>query len=258
MSSKNEIKLSPSSLAYLFESKCPAAYDFSKRLEYIGPERPEDEYMKRGLLVHSLMQGAIKTYEVKDRYANSLYEKLIAIKRQHKIETQEVELWQDFKIIPRVSWRRRLDVIGHTSNRRIILDWKTAAGAWKKVDSNIGLVPPQSMGIQAIGYLIPPPKVENWPTELWFVVVSYKGPAEIFKYYYNEKDHKNLLLAITVARDMIEFFNINGYPKIRGKACLSCSYREPCYEVYGWEKSFEMKELHKGDYKLSSKKSDNK
>ena len=54
---------------------------------------------------------------------------------------------------------------------------------------------------------------------------------------------------------MIKLFGVSGYPKIRGKACLNCAYREPCYETYGWKTRFKIKEVRKGGYKLSSEKS---
>ena len=236
--------LSPSSLNRFYDSRCPASWEFGRKLEAIGKK---DEMMDRGTLVHSMMEGTVPVSDVTDTLAKSLYDKLISLKSGLNIQITETEVWQEFEIIPGVIWQRKIDGIGmEQGGKKILADYKTG-GAWKVIPSKNGSVAsPKSMGFQAIGYLIPPPQVKDWPKQVIFLVAPYRGAPQIFRYNYNKKDHNNLLLAIQHFKESVELFQASGYfPKVRGYPCENCDFVAPCYEEDGWTDKFKKKEYSK-------------
>ena len=236
---KPKLYLSPSSLGYFYESRCPAAWHYNTKLIPIGEV---NEAMARGTLVHALLEGTISLGDVTDQKAAMLYDKINSIRSSMNIQIDQTEIWQEFEIIPGVIWRRRLDAIGSVSGyRTTIIDYKTAGGGWKTIPIGDNVISPQSLGFQSIGYAVPMPGVKNWPVQVMFIVAGYRGPAQIFTYTYNKVDHKNLLDAIRLVKTA---YDTNSFPKVRGYACAGssteppCPFLAPCFNEPNWAAKF--------------------
>lgn len=236
------IRLSPSSLQYFFESKCPAAWKYSQAMR----PKEKDEFAERGVLVHSLMEGATKENEVEDTKALLLYHKLIDIKNLLGLEILEKEVWINTRIMPGVEWVGRVDALAKTVHgSTVLLDYKTIyGGGWKWSENTPykAVFWPQALSFQATGYTLPQ-LGRKWPRELWFLIAGLKGPAYSIPYVFDKEDYKNLLDAVSFVKKAKEF------PKVRGKQCLSrggtnkpCEYLDVCFKLKGWEEKYDFRE----------------
>lgn len=245
------IKLTPSNLAYWFESGCPAAWKFDQEWESLESK----EWAERGTLVHSMMDGLVLRKDVEDRMALSFYDKLrdywhdSGWKMLHDLDGKPLnELKQKFKIAPGVLLSRRLDRIALVDDgRAAIIDWKTTPGyGWKSVvDSGLNLVYPQANGFQSIGYLLPPPKDEHekfrlpkhfkWPRRMYYVVAPLRGAIQVIRYDWSEEAHQNFIHATEVA---IPSIKRGHFPKIPGKHCHDCRFKALCWQTPGWEDGY--------------------
>ena len=226
------IYLSPSSISSFFELKCPAAWKYSREWQFLEEEAIR---FKQGTDAHALMEGKIEPESIEDATVLKYYDKLSEARRRLEIETIATELWQEFEIVKGVVFRRKIDLLARVKGHRMVVDWKTSGGGWKAFEG----ITPQVLGFQSIGYLIPPPDVEDWPKQLMYVVATAWGPVKTFTYTYNKEDHKNLLDAIQIIK---QAHTAKRFPKVKGYTCGGCDYRFVCYETDGWESRYKAKD----------------
>lgn len=251
------IKLSQSALNFWFEAGCPARWHFSRDWRL----KQSSEPLIRGSQVHEMLAGQRPAEKTEDRYVLPFYNKIVDLLRANDLELIEPpELDQRFEIKPGVDWARVIDRLARRkSGELVMIDYKAGGSQWKRLE-NTAIVP-QSLGTQAVNYLLPPPTdmpdelwptKPEWPTTLWFVVASFRGPADLIPYHLIPDDVNNFYGLLDLAIAQIGAAKEAGWPKAYGKVCLTCEFRQMCFDLPGWRKLYVRKrkrnsKLHRKD-----------
>lgn len=250
------IKLTPSSLAYWFDSGCPAAWKFDQEWESLENK----EWAERGTLAHAMMDGQVARATVEDKFVLAFYDKLSEFYKASgwqplfDLDQRPMnELKQRFRIAPGVDLSRRIDkAVVDTDGQNALVDWKTTPGyGWKAItDAGYELIYPQAHGFQSIGYLIPPPKEDwerlrlpkkfKWPKKIIYVVAPLRGPIQVLQYNWSQERYTNFVHATQVA---IPSIKQKHFPKIQGKQCHDCRFKSLCYQTPGWETGYRKRDL---------------
>lgn len=231
------MKLSASSLSRWFSCGCPAQWNYSRQWK---PESIEDENLKRGILVHALLDGTHKVTKDTDPVALKLAEKIRKGMQMIRLnvfpstfETTQKFLLHDLKVpgYPHltVEITRRIDAIGLDSRGFCVVDYKATKLGWKVE---------QARGIQATLYTLNNGSRlsdygigsdQGWPQRILFVVAGLKGRLpQILEYQFDQTDYENLLSLIKTAILQIKIAEEQGWPKHYGYPCTRCSYTNLC------------------------------
>ena len=225
-----KVKLSPSSIQSFFDSRCPAAWNYSRQLEPLV----EDEWLSRGTLVHSMMAGDTDPTSVTDNLAQIFYKKLLEEQRKQGITVLKSEVWRVIELTKHIQLRMRIDAFALRRNKEVVVDWKTAGAPWKVVEGKEQYVAPSAVSFQAVAYVAEGDEA-SWPQEMMFIVAPARGKPSTFFYYRNKADYENLVNAANLVREAIRS---NNFPKIRGYACHECKFKAVCYEAFDWESKY--------------------
>lgn len=244
----DKIYLSPSRLTAWYDMGCPAQWDYNNKWSTLETPRP----LELGSKVHKALEDPEKYGDLQDdRQAELIYNKLrsirdtiiqeiIPINGKYSEHFQRFEIAFDRFI---VVWTRKIDVIVRLfDGTSAILDYKIAMGrGWKSIQSGGGIVYPQSLGFQSIGYLITDPVVvpaewAGWPDTMLYLVGSMSASPQVIRYDYDKKDYHNFMDLLYLAAASIQESNKeSGFPKRYGKNCLECPFSAMCYEAPGYK-----------------------
>jgi len=257
---KQTIWLSPTRLADWYNSGCPQRWKWGSEFE---PVKTDDKLtpMERGTLVHSLLEGTVRLDASVDRLTASLHDRILAVKKSIVQETLVKEQMEQFELgsystgngLIHVMWKRKLDAIVRLTNGSLaIVDYKTTGGnGWRTVDG----VAPQALGLQSMGYLIPPKKLPaplrklKWPTTVLYMVCGFRGPAQVHRVDYSEEAMADFHALVGMA---VRAMAPKVFPKFPSKRCLAdpekdgCPFAAMCYKVEGWEGQYKKKERYNG------------
>jgi hypothetical protein len=245
------IRLSPTRLYRWYALGCPAAWDYERRWTPVEP----NPIFKLGTEVHKLLDGTLKPEEITHRSAYTIYLKLVELKSALGLtvcldQNQKplVEIKQEWRIAgtPEIEFVRKVDFIGTLPDgETVLVDWKTHLGyGWKMLlnESN-ELFAPQALGFQSPSYLIPPPQalldligLSEWPTLILYLVGPARGPAQRFKFEWEQNAEDNFLFALHQAAAAAS----TGYfPKVYGRHCHDCEMAGPCFQAPGWSEAYQ-------------------
>lgn len=248
------VRLSPTTLANWYKSGCPAAWAFSRAFTQIEP----NIHLQLGLAVHDLMQGLALPKDFPDglgKTAVTICAKLNDLKTTLGLTAvldgqgkAIVERKYEWEVRPGVQYVCKIDLLAETpEGESVIVDWKSTLGnGWKSLiaDETHSFVP-QALTFQSISYLLPPdaaaqaacglPLERSWPKKLLYLVGPARGPCQLFEYRPHEEDYANFQIALELAAVAIR---AGAFPKVHGRHCFECEWRDPCYQVEGWEQRF--------------------
>lgn len=247
------VRLSPTTLANWYQLGCPAAWAFSRAWTALEP----NIHLQLGTAVHELMQGQKlpETFPAGlGKSATTIAAKLNELKTNlgltAVLDAQQVPIVErkyDWEIVPGIQYVCKIDLLAETqAEETVIVDWKsTLGGGWRSLlIDEAHTVFPQALTFQSISYLTPPsPEVQAvllppnraWPRKLLYLVGPVRGPCQIFEYRRREEDYANFQVALQLAATALR---AGTFPKVHGRHCLDCEWREPCYQVAGWEQRF--------------------
>lgn len=241
------VRLSPSSLASWYDKGCPAAWNFEQTWDLIAP----DKFLTTGIEVHRLMEGTAVEADITDGTTRNFYIKLRDMFNALGFEVLYRELKQEFPLTPKITWVRRMDAIVRNpqDGTLSIVDFKTQWGnGWKAMENGVA---PQALGFQSAGYVYPSPrkyfpkdwpKKTPWPDHVLYIVAPLRGSVQVFDYG-DEKDSRNDFL--TAAKLAAASIQTRKFPKVVGKQCLECKFRQMCHNMPGWEALYKSKGPHK-------------
>lgn len=247
------VRLSPTSLMAWYKLGCPAAWAFSRAFTRNEP----NIHLQLGTAVHELMQGQPLAEDFPEglgKTAAAIADKMNDLKTMLGLTVlldnyalPIVERKYEWEIVPGIQYVCKIDMLALTpEDETVVVDWKSTLGnGWRSImadeDHNFF---PQVLTFQSVSYLIPPSQAVQaefiplnvpWPKKLLYVVGPARGPCQLFEYRPREEDYANFKIALQLAADAIR----NGaFPKVHGRHCLECEWREPCYQVEGWEQRF--------------------
>lgn len=258
------VRLSPTSLDKWFTSGCPKAWDYSRSLTDTQP----NIHLLLGNAVHGLMDGRYNPDGMDEHSAHDLpgltpeifkmavmiYRKMVAIKTDlgltvlldsHNLPL--IEKKYVHRLLPGIDYVCKIDMLAiDYDGVPVVVDWKSTMGnGWKQIAVNVDeSVTPQRLAFQSISYLITPPKrvrdaiglpLNGWPKKLYYIVGPARGPCQIYPYEWKDEDYDNFKTALQMAATAIR---ANHFPKIKGKHCLDCDWKSPCYGTEGWQERF--------------------
>ena len=227
-----------------FLSGCPAKATFYER--YNMAKMPP--VLDFGIKVHAMVEeglpnphpgpDAVDVYETAERLLN-LVEKV-----GYTILSQEVR--HIAQLTDKIRVFGIIDALAELDDKRVLLDFKTGARAWKKTKLASGeIVVPKSQGFQGPIYLTTPlaesssnywgEEEDAWPSEIHYLLAPKTGTTQIYKYYENEWDRKNLIRAAQLYADAKEH---ELFPKNKGWLCERCDWFHVCWETPGWERYY--------------------
>jgi CRISPR/Cas system-associated exonuclease Cas4 (RecB family) len=235
-----DFKTSASDLNTFYE--CPAKYDFSQRLT----PKEVPSFFADGTAAHAILAGE-QPYKISPRgraFANRLKDLYKGMGYSPAVVTEDhkpmVEVRQEVSI-GGARFKRIIDAFAFTKDKELVLiDYKTGSAPYIE----LGGFAPQTMGFQAVAYLVPPRKADNpfkqdWPTRIDFLHAPERGESKVYPYRYDAEDNKNLVQAVNLMKVAVMSTQ---FPKVRGYHCnnskVKCPFYEACFETPGWEKLY--------------------
>jgi CRISPR/Cas system-associated exonuclease Cas4 (RecB family) len=227
MPEQNEFYISPSGLNSFFT--CQAQHAYGR----VWKTKVMSQTLKDGNDAHMMMCGWSHQDIGASAQAAVFAEGLRRLESEHQYTVLERERKQRFQIARGIDLVRIIDAIAVKNGELVLIDYKTGNWPWTKVGDYV----PKAMGWQSKAYLVPPPPgliaLEEWATELHYLVVTKKGKPSVFKYKYQKEDKKELVAAARQVKKM-------GTPlKHRSWICPKyCDFNLMCFDVPGWERHY--------------------
>lgn len=247
------VRLSPTALMAWYKLGCPAAWAFSRAFTQNEP----NIHLQLGTAVHDLMQGIPLPKDFPEglgKTAVTIADKMNDLKTTLGLtvvlDTYNLPLVErkyEWEILPGIQYVCKIDLLAVTQDQEtVIVDWKSTLGnGWRSITADEDhIFFPQVFTFQSVSYLVPPSLVIQtdllpgelaWPKKLLYIVGPARGPCQLFEYHPREEDYANFKIALQLAAHAIRAGN---FPKVHGRHCLECEWREPCYQVEGWEQRF--------------------